>query len=100
MIVLNPFDLEVVKNMRKLISVKQNHITRAIRCGYDSQTCPVALAIRDSIGITPDYVTKQNIKIYGVSIKSPKSVYDFISKFDSYYQSKNSIKPFEFILKY
>lgn len=80
--------------MRQLIEVKRKHI-KAGEPG-NSYCCPVALAVQEQTGSCTVSVTlRRGISVgYVATKRTPRSVYNFASRFDSH----KPVKPFRFYL--
>ena len=76
------------------IKVEQRHIDAGKQCVSDS--CPVALAIREAVILSdfaPVQVGRTIFRVGATTYNTPKSVTKFIKEFDSYYGEP---KPFSF----
>lgn len=81
-----------------LVRVKSAHIKSGFRA--DCRACPVALAIRTAFPNSNVFVGVRNISIDGVFYNMPKSVKQFVRRFDSLYQRTNAkCAPFTFALE-
>ncbi len=76
------------------VTVKQKHI----KIGTKGSTsyCPIAYSLKEKFKSEYVFVNEEEIWIDGQEYKTPRSAQRFISKFDNH---KNSVKPFNFILK-
>lgn len=76
-----------------LIEVKQTHIRRGEK--LNNQACPIALAIRESLGSEKVRVNREDVKIGRKTFDLPQKAQDFIDRFDDV---KSSVEPFSFEL--
>lgn len=88
-----------MKNKGQLIKVEKRHIRAVDRKNYNSTNCPIVLAILEQTGnniyIGSYFIEKRAIVTITDGYYLPRSVYRFVSRFDS----QKSVKPFNFILK-
>ena len=80
-----------------MLEMKVKVSKKNIRDGtVDSATCPIALAIRDTVGENTDIqVNDDTIQFGNLIFVTPKKAVRFINRFDN----SEKVKPFEFTLK-
>lgn len=76
-----------------VIEVKKTHIRRGRRLQPDA--CPIALAIRESLGSEKVQVHKEDVKIGRKTFDLPEEAQWFVDAFDT---KKSSVQPFSFEL--
>ena len=99
--------------MKKLIKVEQKHINNC-KSNYDGTSCPIALALKESLGtqdveVGHSFYEKDTSKILikGSRIEGPRSTRRFINKIDNgrvsdpvqFSAFKKQLKPFNFWLE-
>ena len=71
------------------IKVRKTHIKRGTQ--KDACSCPVALALKESLGLTDVRVNVDDVKIGRIRLDLPSDAQTFIAKFD---RDKKSVQPF------
>lgn len=71
------------------IAVKKTHIHRGEQ--RNARACPIALALKESLGLDDVRVNCHNVEIGKTKIDLPQIAEDFIVKFD---RDKKAVQPF------